>query len=38
MLYKFDGRQPKVGADSYISDLARVIGDVVNIKGGLRQD
>ena len=29
MLYKFDGRQPKVGADSYISDLARVIGDVV---------
>lgn len=29
MLYKFDGRQPKVGRDSYISELATVIGDVV---------
>ena len=29
MLYKFNGNQPKVGADTYISDLARVIGDVV---------
>ena len=28
MLYKFDGRQPTVGTDTYISDLARVIGDV----------
>lgn len=29
MLYKFDGKQPVVGKDSYVSDLARVIGDVV---------
>jgi len=29
MLYKFDGKQPTVGDDTYISDLARVIGDVV---------
>ena len=29
MLYKFNGKQPIVGADTYISDLARVIGDVV---------
>jgi carbonic anhydrase/acetyltransferase-like protein (isoleucine patch superfamily) len=29
MLYRFDGKQPTVGGDSYISDLARVIGDVV---------
>ncbi len=29
MLYKFDGKQPKVGEDAYVSDLARVIGDVV---------
>lgn len=29
MLYKFNGKQPTVGADTYISDLARVIGDVV---------
>jgi len=28
MLYKFDGKQPTVGKDSYVSDLARVIGDV----------
>ncbi|MFH1985663.1 MAG: gamma carbonic anhydrase family protein [Pseudomonadota bacterium] len=29
MLYKFDGKQPKIGNDTYVSDLARVIGDVV---------
>jgi len=29
MLYKFDGRQPTVGKDSYVSELATVIGDVV---------
>ncbi|MFC1850950.1 gamma carbonic anhydrase family protein [candidate division CSSED10-310 bacterium] len=29
MLYRFDGKQPAVGRESYISDLARVIGDVV---------
>jgi carbonic anhydrase/acetyltransferase-like protein (isoleucine patch superfamily) len=29
MLYKFDGKQPTVGQDTYVSDLARVIGDVV---------
>ena len=29
MLYKFDGKQPVVGKTSYISDIARVIGDVV---------
>ena len=29
MLYKFDGNQPTVGTDTYVSDLARVIGDVV---------
>lgn len=28
MLYKFNGKQPTVGADTYVSDLARVIGDV----------
>ena len=28
MLYKFDGKQPEVGKDTYVSDLARVIGDV----------
>jgi carbonic anhydrase/acetyltransferase-like protein (isoleucine patch superfamily) len=28
MLYKFDGKQPAVGKNSYISDIARVIGDV----------
>ena len=29
MLYKFDGKQPTVGKDTYVSDIARVIGDVV---------
>jgi phenylacetic acid degradation protein len=29
MLYRFDGRAPKVGKDTYISELATVIGDVV---------
>ena len=29
MLYKFDGKQPVVGKKSYVSDIARVIGDVV---------
>lgn len=29
MLYKFDGKQPTAGTDTYISELARVIGDVV---------
>jgi carbonic anhydrase/acetyltransferase-like protein (isoleucine patch superfamily) len=29
MLYKFDGKQPLVGKGSYVSDIARVIGDVV---------
>ena len=29
MLYRFDGREPAVGKDTYVSDLARVIGDVV---------
>jgi carbonic anhydrase/acetyltransferase-like protein (isoleucine patch superfamily) len=29
MLYRFDARQPAVGNDSYVSELARVIGDVV---------
>ncbi len=29
MLYKFDGKQPVVGKDAYVSDLARVIGDVI---------
>lgn len=29
MFYKFDGRQPTVGRNTYVSDLARVIGDVV---------
>ncbi len=28
MLYKFDGKQPEVGKDTYVSELARVIGDV----------
>ncbi len=28
MLYRFDGKQPVVGKGSYISDNARVIGDV----------
>jgi len=29
MLYKFDGRRPTVGKDSYVSELANIIGDVV---------
>jgi carbonic anhydrase/acetyltransferase-like protein (isoleucine patch superfamily) len=29
MLYRFDGKQPVVGKDSYVSDIARLIGDVV---------
>lgn len=29
MLYKFDGKQPVVGKNSYVSDIARVIGDVI---------
>ena len=29
MLYKFDGKQPIVIKNAYVSDLARVIGDVV---------
>lgn len=29
MLYKFDGRQPTVGINTYVSALAAVIGDVV---------
>ena len=29
MLYRFDGKQPVVGKDTYVSDLATVIGDVV---------
>ncbi|MGV8073574.1 MAG: gamma carbonic anhydrase family protein [Syntrophobacteraceae bacterium] len=29
MLYKFGGKQPVVGKDTYVSELATVIGDVV---------
>ena len=29
MLYRFDGKEPTVGRDTYVSDLARVIGNVV---------
>ncbi|MBW1944787.1 MAG: gamma carbonic anhydrase family protein [Deltaproteobacteria bacterium] len=29
MLYKFDGKRPTVGKDTYVSDLASVIGDVI---------
>ncbi len=29
MLYKFDGKQPLVGKDSYVSNIAQVIGDVI---------
>ena len=29
MLYKFAGKRPAVGEGSYVSDLARVIGDIV---------
>nr|HID58074.1 gamma carbonic anhydrase family protein [Desulfobacterales bacterium] len=28
MFYSFDGRQPEVGKDTYVSELAQVIGDV----------
>ncbi|QTA88432.1 gamma carbonic anhydrase family protein [Desulfonema magnum] len=28
MLYKFDGKRPVIGKNSYISDIAKVIGDV----------
>lgn len=28
MLYKFNGKQPTVGKDTYVSELAQVIGDV----------
>ncbi len=29
MLYKFDGKRPSVGKNSYVSELASVIGDVL---------
>jgi len=29
MLYRFDGREPKIGKESYVSETATVIGDVV---------
>ena len=29
MLFKFEGRQPTIGKDTYVSELAQVIGDVV---------
>ncbi|RJR51075.1 MAG: hypothetical protein C4576_04295 [Desulfobacteraceae bacterium] len=29
MLYRFGGKQPVVGKDTYVSDLASVIGDVI---------
>jgi carbonic anhydrase/acetyltransferase-like protein (isoleucine patch superfamily) len=29
MLYEYDGRRPAVGKESYVSDIAHVIGDVV---------
>ena len=29
MLYKFDGNQPAVGKDTYVSDSAKVIGNVI---------
>ena len=29
MLYEFDGRTPRVGKKTFVSDLARVIGDVI---------
>lgn len=28
MLYEFDGRQPEIGQDTYVSETAQVIGDV----------
>jgi carbonic anhydrase/acetyltransferase-like protein (isoleucine patch superfamily) len=29
MLYGFEGKEPRVGADTYVSELASVVGDVV---------
>ena len=29
MFYKFDGNQPTVGKDRYVSDSAKVIGNVI---------
>jgi carbonic anhydrase/acetyltransferase-like protein (isoleucine patch superfamily) len=29
MLYKLDGKQPVIGKDTYISELAQVIGDII---------
>lgn len=29
MLYRFDGKEPEVAEGAYVSDIARVIGDVV---------
>ncbi|RLC27166.1 MAG: gamma carbonic anhydrase family protein, partial [Deltaproteobacteria bacterium] len=29
MLYEFDGRTPRVGKDSFVSEVANVIGDVI---------
>jgi carbonic anhydrase/acetyltransferase-like protein (isoleucine patch superfamily) len=29
MLYRFDNKQPQIGEDSYVSELALVVGDVV---------
>ena len=29
MLYKFDGKAPAIGQGTYVSDIARAIGDVV---------
>jgi carbonic anhydrase/acetyltransferase-like protein (isoleucine patch superfamily) len=29
MLYEFDGKRPTIGRETYVSDLATVIGDVV---------
>jgi carbonic anhydrase/acetyltransferase-like protein (isoleucine patch superfamily) len=29
MLYKFDGKKPVIGKDSYVSELAILIGDVI---------
>jgi carbonic anhydrase/acetyltransferase-like protein (isoleucine patch superfamily) len=29
MIYKFDGKHPVVGKNTYVSDISRVIGDVV---------
>ncbi|MBN2401800.1 MAG: gamma carbonic anhydrase family protein [Spirochaetes bacterium] len=29
MLYEFDGREPKIGKDSYVSETAILVGDVI---------